>query len=226
MLHCNIFKYFYCFFNIFFCVGAHQAIINTMFISFEGIDGSGKTTALQHLAQWLQQQGHAVLETREPGGTKLAERIRQLLLVEIETIDTTTEQLLLFAARHQHIKNSIKPALDQGKWVLCDRFTDSTYAYQGGDKLTDFLAQWVHKAQWPHKTFWFDIDVLAAAQRMKQRSASNRFDEAGSVFQHQVQQRYKQLHQEHPDRIIRIDAGGNPQQVSQQVIEWVQQWQQ
>ncbi len=189
-----------------------------MFISFEGIDGCGKSTAIALTEQWLQQSGQPCLLTREPGGTPIAEAIREILLQQwSETLSQKAEQLLLFAGREQHLSQVIKPALDKGMWVLCDRFTDSTFAYQGADELTDFLIDQVHADCWPDITFWLDVRLEVAAQRVQQRPDANRFDKAGLAFQTQLAKNYERIHKQFPQRIMRIDANPAPQAVMAQI---------
>ena len=133
------------------------------FISAEGIDGAGKTTHLDTVDAWLRQRGHPVLRTREPGGTPLAEALRELVLHQ--PMDPLTEALLVFAARRDHLCEVIEPALAAGTWVLCDRFTDATFAYQGGGRGFDLqvlatLETWVQQGRQPDLTLWFDLSLI------------------------------------------------------------------
>ena len=144
------------------------------FITFEGIDGAGKSSHIEALAAWLRAQGQRVLTTREPGGTPLAEALRELLLHK--PMDALTESLLVFAARRDHLATVIEPALAAGTTVLCDRFTDATFAYQGGGRGFDLavlsqLEAWVQQGRQPDLTLWFDLDPHLAAQR---RAAARR----------------------------------------------------
>ena len=186
-----------------------------MFISFEGIDGSGKSTILEFIVTWLESRGVSVYVTREPGGTPMAEAIRKVMLSQwVEGVDEQTEQLLLFAARHQHLHKGILPALAEGKWVLCDRFTDSTLAYQSDEQFTKLLAEKVHSKCWPDMTLWFDVDLEVAAKRMTGRKENNRFDQAGMIFQQKVAERYQAIWQNNPQRVKRIDANQSREVVS------------
>jgi len=150
------------------------------FITLEGIDGAGKSTHVESLAGFLRAQGESVVVSREPGGSELAERIRELLLYR--EMGSLTELLLVFAARNDHLERLIKPALADGLWVICDRFTDATWAYQGAGRGMDgstiaWLEAQVHADLQPTRTYWFDLDPLEAAKRR----ASNR--EAGDRFE-------------------------------------------
>ncbi|MDE2456006.1 MAG: dTMP kinase, partial [Burkholderiales bacterium] len=138
------------------------------FVTFEGIDGAGKSSHIEALAGWLRGRGHEVVMTREPGGTALAERVRELVLHE--PMDALTECLLVFAARRDHLRACIEPALERGATVLCDRFTDASFAYQGGGRglSVAVLAQletWVQQGRQPDLTLWFDLPPVAAAAR-------------------------------------------------------------
>ena len=181
-----------------------------MFISFEGIDGSGKTSIIKAISKWLKKIQKPHLTTREPGGCDLSERIRQVVFAE-EGACANTQLLLMFAARHEHIQKVIQPALEQGKWVLCDRFTDSTYAYQvalgGADmELADQLALMIHGDLWPRLTFWLDLPVEYAFKRSQQRGTANFFDELRLNQLTQLRECYYQRWRLYPNRIIRIDA--------------------
>ena len=140
------------------------------FITFEGIDGAGKSSHIEALAAGLRERGHHVVVTREPGGTPLAERVRELVLHA--PMDALTETLLVFAARRDHLTAQIEPALARGATVLCDRFTDATFAYQGGGRGFDLavltqLEHWVQQGRQPDVTFWFDLSAELAAQLMQ-----------------------------------------------------------
>ena len=138
------------------------------FVTFEGIDGAGKSSHIESLARWLRARGHTVEVTREPGGTPLAERVRELFLHD--PMDALTEALLVFAARRDHLKKRIEPALAEGRTVLCDRFTDATFAYQGAGRGFDRavlqqLERWVQAGRTPDLTLWFDVEPIEAATR-------------------------------------------------------------
>ena len=179
------------------------------FITFEGIDGAGKSTHIDAVAHRLRSAGATVLSTREPGGTALAEALRTLVLHQ--PMDALTEALLVFAARRDHLQQVIVPALARGETVLCDRFTDATFAYQGGGRGFDptILAQletWVHGAVQPDLTIWFDLPATLAAERRGAVRAPDRFEQQDSHFFERVRHGYEQRAQAAPHRIVRIDA--------------------
>jgi dTMP kinase len=190
-----------------------------LFISFEGIDGAGKSTHIQRLAQIFKAQGRAVTLTREPGGTPLAEQLRQLILNA--PMDAMTEALLVFAARRDHIQNVIAPALDRGEVVLCDRFTDATFAYQGGGRGFDLqilsvLEQWVQGAPnmlQPTMTIWFDLPAVVAAQRLSMARVPDKFESQPVAFFESVADGYKQRMAADPKRFARINADQLPESV-------------
>ncbi|MDO8330860.1 MAG: dTMP kinase [Fluviicoccus sp.] len=183
-----------------------------MFITLEGTEGVGKSTALQFVKEQLQQAGIPVLVTREPGGTLLAERIRALLLArEAEPMASMTELLLVFAARAQHLEQVIIPALQAGQWVLCDRFTDATYAYQGGGRglpAADIavLETLVQGNLRPDVTLWLDAPVELGLARAAARQELDRFELEKAVFFEKVRSEYARLAAEAPQRYRRIDA--------------------
>ncbi len=183
------------------------------FITLEGIEGAGKTTVADRLSQALRARGIIVHATREPGGTKVAERIRALVLDRGEEhIGATAETLLMFGARQVHIDNLIRPALTRGEWVLCDRFTDATHAYQGGGRgvdrhLIDHLAQAVHGDLWPDCTILLDVPVRVGLERMQaRRGAIDRFEIESAQFFDRVRTRYLERAHASPERFRIIDA--------------------
>ncbi|WP_230658774.1 dTMP kinase [Psychrobacter sp. I-STPA10] len=196
------------------------------FISFEGTEGVGKTTAITQLCEYLQQQGQTFIRTREPGGSVFAEKLRELLLAPESQIDDDTELLLMFAARCDHINTVILPALEAGKWVICDRFIDSSIAYQGfgrgyGEKKTlskiqSLITQFVPKL--PDCTLWLDLPVAEGMQRAAKRSTADRFEQEAVAFFNRVHQGYDHQWQHYPERIQRIDASGDVQSVTNRVI--------
>jgi dTMP kinase len=191
------------------------------FISFEGIDGAGKSSHIAALAQHLQHAGATVLCTREPGGTPLAERLRELVLHV--PMDPLTEALLVFAARRDHLAYLIEPALARGDTVLCDRFADATFAYQGGGRGFDpaVLAQlehWVQGERQPDLTLWFDVDADVAAQRRAAARTADRFEQQDRSFFERVRAAYVARLQAAPQRIVRIDAAGERAAVWQQIV--------
>jgi dTMP kinase len=186
------------------------------FVTFEGVDGAGKSSNLLAAAEHLRRQGESVVVTREPGGTPLAERIRALLLAtDDEPIDARTELLLMFAARAQHLAQTIRPALKRGDWVLCDRFTDATYAYQGGGRgvdsaWIDALAGIVHGDLAPTLTLYYDLSLDAASERQQQRGvATDRFEAESDAFFARVRARYRAIAAAAPERVLVIDAAGS-----------------
>jgi dTMP kinase len=179
------------------------------FITFEGIDGAGKSSHLEPLAGWLRERGHEVVVTREPGGTPLAERLRELVLHE--PMDALSEALLVFAARRDHLACLIEPALERGAAVLCDRFTDASYAYQGWGRGFDLellgqLERWVQGTLQPDLTFWFDLAPAAAAARRAAARAPDRFETQELAFFERVSAGYAQRCAAAPQRFVRIDA--------------------
>ncbi len=197
------------------------------FITLEGIEGAGKTTQLAVVRHYLEQQGINVLTTREPGGSPIGERIRALLLDPTgQGMAATTEMLLLFAARAEHLLHKIRPALEQGTWVLCDRFTDATYAYQGGGRGVDLeqiamLEDYVQGPLRPDLTLLLDLPVASGLTRAGERSAPDRFESEAERFFEGVRARYLALAELYPQRVRLIDAGVSVEQVSLQVREQI-----
>lgn len=191
------------------------------FITFEGIDGAGKSTHLAWVADWLKARGHRVLVTREPGGTPLGEMLRDLLLSQPMHVETET--LLMFAARREHLAKLIEPALAQGQWVLCDRFTDATFAYQGGgrgvpkDKLAA-LEHWVHAHIEPDLTLLFDLPPAVARARLAMNPALDRFEQEDGDFFARVRAAYLARAHENPDRIRILDASRTIAEVRREVL--------
>lgn len=194
------------------------------FITLEGGEGCGKTTNIDFLKQYLESQGKAVVVTREPGGTPLAESIRQLLLhVEDEPVAVDTELLLMFAARAQHVAQLIKPALVAGKWVICSRFTDSTYAYQGGGRGIEWqrisdLEQYVLGDFRPDATILLDVSVDVGMQRARNRADLDRIEKEDLAFFERVRQTFLRLASESPVRYHVINAEQPLQTVQQQLV--------
>lgn len=194
------------------------------FITIEGIEGVGKSSNIDILVQHLQQSGIDVLTTREPGGTPLAEEIRELLVNRNdEAIPEIAELLLMFAARALNVENVIKPALAAGTWVICDRFTDSSRAYQGGGRgipmqIIDGLADSVHGDTWPDLTILLDAPVDVGLQRAKSRSKPDRFEEEQHTFFAKVRNCYLSLAEAEPERFAVIDTTQSLPKVNQEVI--------
>ena len=182
------------------------------FITFEGIDGAGKSSHVESLAGAFRAQGRAVTVTREPGGTPLAERLRTLALNE--PMDALTEALLMFAARREHLDKVIVPALAAGLCVLCDRFTDATFAYQAGgsgtawDKI-EALEHWVQGSLQPDFTILFDVAPEIGRSRSSRIKNPDRFEQEQAEFFQRVRQAYLRRAREHPGRIQVIDAGAS-----------------
>ncbi len=180
------------------------------FITFEGIDGAGKSTHITAIAELLRSKGMRVVCTREPGGTPIGEKLRELLLHEPMSLETET--LLMFAARQEHLKTVIEPALARGDWVLCDRFSDATYAYQGGGRglcKEKFLAieAWVHAHLQPDLTFLFDLPPTVASDRIQKTGRSlDRFEEEKADFHQRVRQAYLERAAAYPQRFCIINA--------------------
>ena len=179
------------------------------FITLEGMDGAGKSTHIPHIIALLQAQGHEVVSTREPGGTHLGERLRELVLHE--TMHVETETLLMFAARKEHIECVIKPALARGAYVLSDRFTDATYAYQSGAKgLTaskiEALEQWVQGEFQPDLTLLFDVPVEVSVERLRATRSPDKFERENAEFFSRIRLAYLQRASANPNRFRVIDA--------------------
>ena len=196
---------------------------NGRFITVEGIEGAGKSTNLDFVQQLLERAGKRVLRTREPGGTPLGEEVRELLLGHRdEGMDETAELLLMFGARAEHLGRRIRPALQRGEWVLCDRFTDATYAYQGGGRGLSRepirqLETLVQSGLRPHLTLLLDVPVELGLERAGRRSAPDRFErEAGEFFQ-RVRDEYLCIAQEEPQRVRVIDASRPLDEVQLQI---------
>ncbi|MBD5772012.1 dTMP kinase [Marinomonas colpomeniae] len=182
------------------------------FISLEGGEGSGKTTAIHFIQQWLESNNIPYLMTREPGGTPLAEEIRQLVLSERnETVNDVTELLLVFAARAQHLAEKIQPALEEGTWVISDRFLDSTYVYQGKARggnveFLDQLADWVVGSNNPDATLLLDVPVELGLERVVQRQHQDRLDKESIEFHQKVREGFLERASADPQRIKIINA--------------------
>lgn len=197
------------------------------FISFEGIDGAGKSTQITATVDWARRQGHEVVQTREPGGTPLGEKLRELLLHEPMHLET--EALLMFAARREHLAQLIEPALQRGAWVISDRFTDASYAYQAGGRglaLDKFntLEQWVHPRLQPDLTFLFDLSPEIAARRLVAgRDGADRFEREQTDFFVRVREAYLQRASESGGRIVVLDANRAPEQIQADVLKTLEE---
>ena len=194
-----------------------------IFITLEGIEGVGKTTQVDYLGEALRQRGHTVTITREPGGTSVGESIRNILLNSLDLdISDETELLLIFAARAQHIARVIEPALARGEVVICDRFTDASFAYQGGgrgieDEKIQLLKDWVQKSLSPDLTLLLDAPVEVGMERADKRGELDRFESEDLRFFESIRQKYLELAREETDRIVVIDASSDMENVQDQV---------
>jgi len=199
-----------------------------LFITVEGGEGGGKSTNMSYISDYLTSKGHEVVVTREPGGTPLGEKLRAVLLDKtITEMDYSTELLLMFAARAQHIAEVIQPALKQGKWVLCDRFTDATYAYQGGGRDIPMekiavLEEWVQGDLRPDLTILLDIPVQEGMKRAALRGEKDRFEQERISFFEKVRESYLSMAKQQPNRYRVIDAAQGLEKVQsdiQQILD-------
>ncbi|SDZ82633.1 dTMP kinase [Microbulbifer marinus] len=199
------------------------------FITLEGVEGVGKSTNLQFVTDWLRERDIPFVQTREPGGTPLAEQLRELLLAKREeAVDPTAELLMVFAARAQHLAQVIKPALARGDWVICDRFTDATYAYQGGGRELDrgLIAQLEQTVQGdlrPDKVLLLDLDPEVGLQRAANTGAADRFESEQLAFFQRVRAAYCARAEANPAGYAVIDAGRPLEQVQQQLRQQLEQ---
>ncbi len=193
------------------------------FITFEGIDGAGKSTQIAATIDWVRKRGLDVVQSREPGGTPLGEKLRELLLHEPMHLET--EALLMFAARREHLAKVIEPALEKGCWVVCDRFSDATFAYQSGGRglpVEKFraLEAWVHPDLQPDLTFLFDLPPEVAAQRLARgRELADRFESEQRDFFERVRNAYIELAEASAGRIAVIDSAREIQTVCTDVVK-------
>jgi dTMP kinase len=202
-----------------------------IFISFEGIDGAGKSSHVQAVADAFTHAKRQVVLTREPGGTPLAEKLRDMVLHD--NMDALSEVLLMFAARRDHLQQVIEPALARGEVVVCDRFTDATFAYQGAGRGFDLkvlsqLEQWVQAlpsggVRQPDLTLWFALDPAIAAERLSNARVPDRFEAQPAAFFAKVHQGYLDRLQDDTQRFARIDASANLEQVREQVMRVLQE---
>ena len=199
------------------------------FITLEGTEGAGKSTNLAFIQTWLSEQGIEHIVTREPGGTDIGEAIRAVLLnKEFTAMHDETELLLMFAARAQHLKEKILPAIEQGKWVISDRFTDATYAYQGAARGIEFsriaeIENWVQQGFQPDTTFIFDLPVEIGMQRVASRGGEiDRFEQEKLSFFEKVRAAYLTRAQQAPSRYARLDASQSIDKVQAAMVERLQ----
>ena len=194
------------------------------FITLEGIEGAGKSTMVNFVENSLIKAGHDVVKTREPGGTAIGEQIREILVKnENYTLTWDTELLLVFSARAQHIQEVILPALSSGKIILCDRFTDASYAYQGGGRGIDasrinLLEKWVQGDLRPNLTLLFDLDVSIGMQRTKKRSDADRFEREEINFFEKIRNTYLERAKNEPQRFRIINSASSLENVKEQIV--------
>ena len=187
----------------------HSGTPRGRFITLEGVDGAGKSTHVQWLLDHLQSLGLQVVATREPGGTPLGEKLRECLLHQ--PMHLRTETLLMFAARNEHLEAVIRPALAAGKWVVCDRFTDATFAYQGGGRelggpAVQALEEWVHPDIQPDCTFFFDVPLRVARERLARSREHDRFEREDDAFFERTRAAYHQRVLQAPQRFLVLDG--------------------
>ncbi len=191
------------------------------FITFEGVEGVGKSTQVQRLADWLAGQGRDVVRTREPGGAPLAEKVRELLKQSPHgSIPATSELLLIFAARAAHAEALLRPTLERGQWVVCDRFVDASIAYQGagrglGRERVEALAEWLVPDLVPDLTLVLDLPIDAGFERLDARGERDRFEQEDGVFFRRVRDAYLELADREPRRVHIVDARGTVEEVAQ-----------
>lgn len=201
-----------------------------IFITVEGGEGAGKSTHIAFIERWLTNRGHKLVVTREPGGTPLGEQIRTLLLqLDGNVMAPGTELLLMFAARAEHLAKVIEPALAQGIHVLCDRFTDATYAYQGGGRgvapgFIAVLETWVQGTRRPDLTLLFDVPVEVGLGRAENRGTLDRFEQEGRSFLEKVRATYLARAKEEAGRIRVIDASRSLSDVEHQIVAVLREW--
>ncbi len=195
-----------------------------LFITFEGVEGAGKTTNIEFIAEHIKKMGQDFVLTREPGGTKIGEAIREILLSkDLPEMHHDTELMLMFAARAEHVQRVILPALNKGQWVLCDRFTDASYAYQGGGRGIDTsriasLENWVQGDLRPDVTFLFDLDADTGMSRVRSRGETDRFEQQHINFFNKVRQHYLKMAEAEPQRYRIVNAQHDLETVQKQIM--------
>ncbi len=193
-----------------------------VFLTFEGVDGAGKSTHVQWAVEQLKARGLNVVSTREPGGTPIGEKLRELLLKEAMGLECET--LLMFAARAQHIQEVIRPALEAGNWVVCDRFTDATFAYQGGGRQLGVariaeLEKWVHPDLQPDCTWLFDVPLEVARERLDRTREKDRFEQEANAFFLRTREVYLSRAAQYPERFTVIDSTAPIEEVRLQLTQ-------
>ena len=202
----------------------HSTSQRGLFLTLEGVDGAGKSTHIPFIKRYLEDKGITVIVTREPGGTQLGEQLRELLLHT--PMNLKTEALLMFAARNEHIEQVIEPALTAGHWVLCDRFTDASFAYQGGGRQLgaepiELLEQWIHPTLQPDHTWLFDLDLHLAQERLRRTRDMDRFENEAEDFFKRTQQFYYLRAQRFPQRFSIIDSSQSIDSIEQQLAQHI-----
>ncbi len=205
-----------------------MTVTKGQFITLEGIEGAGKSTMVNFIAEQLRNAGSDIVVTREPGGTRIGEQLREILLDKNnEQLCDDAELMIIFAARAQHLKQVIEPALTSGKHVLCDRFTDASYAYQGGGRGINQqriaqLEDWVQQGISPDLTLLFDLDVDTGLRRANKRGEADRFEQEQVDFFERVRQCYLDRAHAEPDRFSIIDSGDTIERVKEQIVDVLQ----
>ncbi len=202
----------------------------SLFITLEGVEGAGKSSLMDYISELFTRAGHQAIQTREPGGTKTGEQIRDILLDSNNiSLESSTELLLMFAARMQHIEEVIKPALASGQIVICDRFTDASYAYQGGGRGIESsriqtLEDWVQEGLKPDITLLFDLDVEVGLRRAGKRSQADRFEQEDILFFERIRSCYLERANNESARFRIIDSGESLENVKQQIQKILQEY--
>ncbi len=205
-----------------------MTVTKGQFITLEGIEGAGKSTMVNFIAEQLRNAGSDIVVTREPGGTRIGEQLREILLDKNnEQLCDDAELMIIFAARAQHLKQVIEPALTSGKHVLCDRFTDASYAYQGGGRGINQqriaqLEDWVQQGISPDLTLLFDLDVDTGLRRANKRGEADRFEQEQVDFFERVRQCYLDRARAEPDRFSIIESGVTIERVKEQIVDVLQ----
>ena len=196
-----------------------------LFITFEGIDGAGKSTQIEKLCAYIEKNGIEFVSTREPGGCEMSEKIRDIILSKKSDLGALGELFLYFAARAEHIRQVIKPALDNGKWVICDRFCDSTFAYQGAGRGLDVakmkeINKFASQDIYPNLTILLDISVDVSLERRKQRKKSaDRLEQNDRAFFESVREYFLKLSKDEPQRFLVIDAALSEDEIHKKIID-------
>lgn len=199
-----------------------------LFITLEGGDGAGKSTQIRNIKSFFEMKGLVVVHTREPGGTQISEKLREILLDSHNTeMDAVTETLIYAASRAQHVRELVKPALDEGSVVICDRFLDSSIAYQaygrGLGDMVKIVNSYATDGLTPDITFWMDIDPDAGKERVSKMGDFDRLEMEARDFHYRVYEGYKAIAQSEPDRIKRIDASRSVEEISAEIIKYLEE---